>query len=269
VRWPARGLAALSAGLAVGWVVSRGAAPPPLAPPIAGLAAAGLVAALPRVGWLLATAGVSALLTAQGRPGEALLVLLVALLPVVPLAWRRGSWSLAAGAPGLGAIGLAGGWPALAARAGGVWSRFCLGAIGWIWILAVGLLAGRGLYTRLPAQLPAGWEGSIVLTTTHVLPRVFAPALIAPAVLWGFAAIILPWSRVSHLPVQIVLVTAWSAALASATATALRLLHAEAQIRPGVAALGAVLAWVLALVPEVVRTRERASQSADTATGLA
>jgi hypothetical protein len=182
---------------------------------------------------------------------------------------HRTGWSLAAVAAGLGALSLAGAWPALAGRASSAWNRAALGVIGWIWTLMAGGLAGHGLYARLPAGLPSAWQGSLGQTAGHVFPRLFAPGLLAPAVVWGVGAIALPWITRGSRTLQVVAVTAWSAGLASATMTSLRLLHAGAQARPGAVALGAVAGGIVALIPSLVSRRAAASQSADSAPGLA
>ena len=57
--------------------------------------------------WLAATAALAGSLAAHSRPGEALVLVVCALIPVV-LSPRDGpSWPIAAAAPALNAIGLA------------------------------------------------------------------------------------------------------------------------------------------------------------------
>jgi hypothetical protein len=149
------------------------------------------------------------------------------------------------------------------------WNRFVLGAVGWIWTLAAGAVAGRGLYTKLPAGLPDGWSGSATVTMHHVLARMVTPGLLAPALLWGAAAVILPWLTDRSRAAAVVLVSAWSGGLASGTVTILRMLHAGVRPQPGVIVLGAVGAGILALGPSLMSRRTRAAGSADTASGLA
>jgi hypothetical protein len=69
--------------------------------------------------------------------------------------------------------------------------------------------------------------------------------------------------------VKLVLVTVWSAALASSTTTTLRLLHAGIVPTPGAVALGAVGGGIIALAWSLIRTRLQAAGSTNTAAGLA
>src|ERR1700745_1924301 len=101
----------------------------------------------------------------------ALVVLIGLLLPVVLLPTRPTLWPLAAGAPALGLVGvagLAGAWRALAGGAGTPWRRAALGAIGWSWLLLAAPLAGMSLYLNVPIDNPQ-WTGSLfaVVRTTH------------------------------------------------------------------------------------------------------
>jgi eukaryotic-like serine/threonine-protein kinase len=265
LRWPTRALAGACAGLAVGWLLSL-ALPAGPGAPAAGGAIAGLgVAALPRIGWLIATAAAAGVLAARGWPGAAIVVVVAALVPVLAAPRRGASWPMAAVAAALGSVSLAGSWPALAGRATGAWNRFVLGAVGWIWTLAAGALADDGLYTKLPAQLPAGWPGSTAATVDHVLSRVFAPGLLAPALLWGAAAVVVPWLTPRWRPAAVVLVTAWSAGVASGTVTILHLLHAGFPPQPGVVALGAVGGGIVALVPTLTSGAGQAIRPTDSA----
>jgi eukaryotic-like serine/threonine-protein kinase len=268
-RWPARVLGAAAAAAATGWLVSRGAPEPPLAPASAALVAAIAVAVLPGVGWLAITLGVGAMFAAEGRPGAAVLVVLCGLLPTLALPRRRTNWTLPALAAGLGVVSLAGAWPSLAGRATGPWNRAWLAATGWIWMLAAGALVGRGLYTRPPGRLPSAWERELGGTIDHVLPRLFAPGLIAPAALWALAAVVLPWIVGRRRTVDVVVITVWSAALASGSITLLRVLHAGVAVRPGAVALGAVAGWIVALAPALFRWRETAPRPAAGAARLA
>jgi hypothetical protein len=97
-------------------------------------AAGVLVAALPRAGWLALTAFMATCLATHSHAGGALLLVAAALVPV-SLSPRDGpAWPLAVGAPALGAIGLAGAWPAIAGLAGPLWRRAMLAATGWLWL---------------------------------------------------------------------------------------------------------------------------------------
>jgi hypothetical protein len=172
-------------------------------------------------------------------------------------------------AAGLGAISLAGAWPALAARAPRPWNRAALAAIGWVWTAVAGLLARGGLYTRLPERLPDVWAAAFVPTVHHVVLRVLTPGLMAPAAVWALAAWVLPWITSRSLAVQVVLVSAWAGALASGTHTALRVFHAGVPPRSGVVALGAVGAALAALGPALFTWHRRALVSGNSEPGLA
>jgi hypothetical protein len=146
-----------------------------------------------------------------------------------------------------------------------------LGAVGWIWLVLAGLIQGHGIYTSLPHGIPpsAHWMASLDQTVRHALwPLVHSGAL-APAVVWGAAAAVLPWIARGPAPMKLVLVTVWSAALASSTTTTLRLLHAGIVPRPGAVALGAVGGGIVALAWSLIRTRPQAAGSPNTAAGLA
>lgn len=272
VAWPQRAMAGVAAGGIAAWLAAELASPAPLAPPAIGLIAGLAVAALPRVGWLALTLAAAATLGAQNHVGAALVVLGAALVPVVLLFRTPARWPLAAAAPALGALGLAGAWPALAARAGGIWRRAALGATGWAWLAAAGILHGRGLYTQLPPGTPARtvWMPSLYDTINHVLGPLLSSGLLAPAAVWAVAAVVLPWITLSRsLPLQIVLVTIWAAVLASATTAVLRAGATGITVRPGASALGAAGAAVVALAPAVLRRWRPRHAGADTATGLA
>jgi len=269
--WPERALAGLAAGAIGGWLAGEVTSPARPAPAAAALLTGVAVAALPRLGWLALSLAAAATLSAQSHVGAALLVLLAALVPVVVLFRRPVRWPLAAAAPALGFLGLAGAWPALAARAQTAWQRAALGATGWIWLAVAGILGGQGLYARLVPGTPARmvWMPSLYVTTDHVLAPLLTSALLAPAAIWAIAAVVLPWITAGRwLPLQVVLVTVWAAVLTSATASALQVGTAPA-LRPGAAVLGAVGAAVVALAPALIRRWRARRPGADTMTGLA
>jgi serine/threonine protein kinase len=268
---PDRLLAAAAAALIAGWLTATAFTSPALAPAAAALIAGGTVAVLPRLGWIALTVIVAIALTADGRPGAALVVALGALLPVTLLPFAKRRWQSAALAPALGAVTLAGAWPAFAAVEPRVVRRAMLGAIGWTWLLLAGLIQGHGIYIDLPHGTPpsAQWMGSLDQTARHVLWPLLHSAALAPAVVWAAAAVVLPWIARGPIPLRVVLITVWSAALASATTTTLRLLHTGVVPRPGAVALGAIAGGIVALTLSLLRTRSQAVGSANTAPGLA
>ena len=132
--WRSRGLGAVATALSTGWLATHLLAPSPVPPTAAALLAAAVVLALPRIGWLSATAALAGTALTQGRPGAALVLTIAALVPVALVPRRGTAWPLAAGAPALGLVGLAGAWPALAGRAwGNAWRRAVLALTGWVW----------------------------------------------------------------------------------------------------------------------------------------
>jgi hypothetical protein len=270
--WFERALCGVAAAGIAGWLVGDVLAPTPIAPAAAALVAGLAFAALPRVAWLVLALAAAGSLASQDRIGAALFVLLAALVPVALLFRAPARWPLAAIAPALGAVGLAGAWPALAARAGSAWQRAALGAGGWIWLLCAGVLGGHGLYTRLPAATPPAsvWMPSLYETANHVLVPVLGSALLAPAVVWGAAAVVLPWiTRIRSLALELVLVTIWAATLASATTAVLELARAGVSVKPHAAVFGAIAAGVAALLPSALRRWGPRPQPADSGARLA
>lgn len=270
-RWPARITAAAGAAAIAVWLLVTNLHPRPLPAAAAALAVAVTVAVLPRLGWVALTVIAAAALSSAGRAGAAAVLVIALLVPVTLLPRRPTRWPVAAVAPVLGIVLLAGAWPALAGRDRGSWRRAALGFIGWIWVVIAGLLAGRADYVQVTPGIPARamWTGSI----DHALGRVLWPlvhtGLLAPALVWAAAAAVLPWILRGPVRVRIVVVVVWSAALASATTTTLRTLHAGVSMRPGAVVLGAVAAGIVALAPTVLTRRPDAHTSSDTVAGLA
>ncbi len=255
--WPERTLGAAAAGLIAAWLVSLPSNSPPLAPAVVAVICALLVTALPRAGWLFLITGCVSWLAAAGAPGAGLITALAGVVPIVLLPRHRTSWALPAVAPALGVIALAGAWPAVAGRRRGMWQRAGLGAVGWIWTVAAGVLAEKALYTKPPGSLPRGWAASLNLSAEHVLPRLLVPGLLAPAAVWALAAALVPWLWDRSLPLRIVLSSVWAAGLASGTVAALRFGHGAFHLRGGAVVLGAVAAWIVLVAPALVRWRAR------------
>jgi hypothetical protein len=255
--WQARALAAVAAGAAAGWLTAHLLAPAPIAPVAVALVACGVVAALPRLGWLATSVVLAVGSALQGRPGGSAMILLLALIPVPFLPRDGTAWPLPLTAPALGMIGLGGAWPAIAARAGGPWRRGALGAVGWVWLVLAGPIGGAGLYLKQPlgvAQLQA-WSGSLHQTGALMLRPVLGAGVLAAAPVWALASITLPWLvRGSSLWMDLVLVTTWSATLVAATTTAIALVHPASGLLPsGTATAGAVLGGLIALAPTLRR----------------
>lgn len=252
--WPARALAGLAAAALTGWITAHLLAPPPVAPASAALLAAVIVVALPRAGWL----GLSMLLAlgtaAAGRPGGSLVIALGSLVPVVLLPNRATAWPLAAAAPGLGALGMAGVWPAIAGRFGSAWQRGALGLAGWVWLALAGPLAGEDLYLRRPAAIPPPlvWTPSLRLAVHDALLALLSSGALLAGAVWALAAIALPWLvRDRRLAVDATVAVLWSALVCAATIAVLRV--GGNLGTPRGAAIGAAVSVAVALAPSILR----------------
>jgi eukaryotic-like serine/threonine-protein kinase len=250
--WVWRAVAAVAAGAGAAWLCSHLLERGSLPPGVAGAGTALLVLLLPRIGWMLASALLVTTAIMQARPGGALMLVLITLIPVVLLPGRGVGWPMPAGAVALGLVGLGGAWPAVAGRVGGsIWRRAALGAAGWLWLLCAAPLAGRDLYARQPRGMPGAelWTTSLQVAWHDVLTPIATSELLNPAPIWAVAAVILPWLlRSRSLAARAVLVTAWSAALLAGTEVALRSGDPGAAAPRG-AVLGAIAAGIIALIP--------------------
>jgi len=260
---------ALAAALAGGLVAAALAwSEQPVYPALLALAA---VAVLPRLGWIASALAVIGVVAAE-RPGAALLIAAAA-APVPLLLRRRGTtWSLPALAPLLGLASLAGAFPALAGRAGGMVTRVALGALGAWWALLAAPLFGRETLGGVPpeaaaagggepawaaarggeaaraggdaaAALAAGADAQAALDDV-LIPLITSGALIYAAI-WALAALTLPWLVRGRWPaVDFVAATTWAAALAATTALAADAIGAP---EPRGLLAGAVVAGIAAL----------------------
>jgi hypothetical protein len=271
--WVARGLAAATAALTAAWLTRVPLAPAPLAAPLAAFLAAAITLLLPRVGWLALTTGAAGAALTQEQPGIAVLLLIAMLLPVALTFRRPTDWPLAAIAPVLGLVSLAGAWPALAGRAVTVWRRAVLGFTGWIWLLIAAPLADRVLYLpRVPGTPPLDhWAGSANDTIHHVLKPILTSGALAPALVWAAAAAVLPWLVLRRsLALDLVRVVIWAAVLVSATGVAITAVHGENGLRASPSAtLGAVAAAAVAIAPSVLSAwRDRAQSGGGSQVGF-
>jgi hypothetical protein len=270
--WPARALAGIAAGALAAWLASAPIAPAPVAAAAVATTAGLLVAVLPRIGWLSLSLAGAGWLAAEGVPGAAVMVLFAALIPVALLFRHPTRWPLAAVAPALGAVGLAGAWPAIAAKAPSAWQRAGLAGTGWIWLILATPWARLAPYIHDAQAAP---PRSLWLTSPHdAVDHLLAPFLrsgqLAPALIWGAAAALLPTvTKARSFGVRVILVTAWSVALVSATAIALQALHSAGTVELGVAVLGSVAAGLVALAPMPRLWRPRAPEAPDIEAGLA
>ncbi len=79
--WPERGLGALAAALATAWLAVHAIGPSTIAPPVAGLLAAVVVAATPHLGWLALTAALAPASLATGHTAAAMALIPLPLIP--------------------------------------------------------------------------------------------------------------------------------------------------------------------------------------------
>jgi hypothetical protein len=239
------------------WLASHVLAPSALAPAAAAVVAALAVAALPRLGWVALALLAAGILVAQGRAGGALVLLCAGLLPVVLLPRSPTTWPLSAAAPALGALSLAGAWPAIAARAATPWRRAALAMTGWVWLAIASSLANADLYARRPPSTPASstWMPSLQQAVDHLLAPLAGTGMVACALLWGAAAVVLPLLAGRRpFGVAVVLVTVWSAIVVSAIATFLGVNHSRGAGMPATAVLGAIAGAIVALAPAALRS---------------
>ncbi|HSZ70850.1 MAG TPA: serine/threonine-protein kinase [Solirubrobacteraceae bacterium] len=187
---------------------------------------------LERLLWLVGALALAAWQLAAQRAGVALLALCAA-LPVVVLVRRPGPrWLVAGIAPLLGAIGLAGAFPAVAGQAAAWRTRALLGALGYWWLrLAEPLLdtASRRLWLGAPAGTGGGtpalaWEGSLMGAAVHALAPLLTLGLLFGALAWALAAAVLPLLVRGRSALRDALAaTVWAVALAAGTPLAVGL----------------------------------------------
>lgn len=247
-------LAGAAAAALAGGALARLGPPPPVDPAAAAALAAVGVLLLPRIGWLLGAAALLAWL-AVSAPGIALLAgCAVGPVPLL-LARRAPTWSLPAVAPLLGAVALAGAWPALAGQAARWPARAALGALGAWWLGLAETLTAERLVIGAPPQVlgRAAWEASAFEAAQHALWPLVAGGGLGLAGLWALAAVLLPLLvRGRSAAFDLVGVAAWAAALAAATQA---LAEALVLDPPRGLVAGALAGAVFAVAARAVRGR--------------
>ena len=263
-------LVAPAAAGALVWAALAGLTPEPaLAPPVAAAAVVALVAVLPRTGWLLAALATSLLLALGPAPRPGAAVLLAALVAAPPLLLRADgrSWSLPALAPALGLLGLAGAYPALAGRAPRWSARLALGALGAWWVVLAEPLFSRALVYGVAPGTPdrPDFDGAPGIAAGDVIAAACGSGALLLALIWGGAALVLPWVvRGRSLGADLVGAAAWAAGTATAAAALGTWLGDRVgQPEPRGLAAGAVAAAALALVLAHGRRPEPAEPEID------
>jgi serine/threonine protein kinase len=233
IPWPRRALAGVAAAALSAWLARHAPGSSPF--PAAATACLGgiLVAALPRAGWLALTAFMATCLVTHSHAGGAVLLVFGALVPVVISPRDGPAWPLGVGAPALGAIGLAGAWPAVAGFAGSAWRRAMLAATGWVWLALAGV----------------SYTSSTSATLHHVLSPLLTVGTLVGAGVWAAAAVVLPWAGIRRSPVlEGALLAGWAAALALGTIAATNLGAPTPHLTAGAAVVGALAGALVALV---------------------
>ncbi|MGH2893686.1 MAG: hypothetical protein ACRDPM_10545, partial [Solirubrobacteraceae bacterium] len=253
--WPPRALGALAAAALTAWLTVTVPPHAPVPPAAAGLLAGAAVLLLPRLGWGALTIALAVLAASQHLPGAAVVIALALLLPLVLSPAAPTTWPLSAAAPALGLIGLAGAWPAVAARAATPWRRAALGAIGWIWLLLASAIAGKALYLPpVPGVAPPhAWMSSLSTTLHQLLGPEVSTGVLAPALVWALGAVTLPWLvRGGSFVLDVMRVVVWAAIVVSATGAAIAAVHGSVGaggLSAPSALVGAVACAAVALAP--------------------
>ncbi|MGH2804865.1 MAG: hypothetical protein ACRDL4_17760, partial [Thermoleophilaceae bacterium] len=226
---------------------------PSFSPVAAAGAAAAAVALLPRLGWLLAAAGLCGWLVSPDadRQGTAL-VLAAAAVPIPFLLPRAGLlWSVPALAPLLGTVALAPVFAGVAALAPTPWRRAGLAAAGALWVALGEVMAGDSLLFGVPdgALARGAWEGSISAAGADALaPLVSGPAL-APAFVWAGFAVLLPLVVRGRWPALDLLAAAvWAGGLVAAHAALGDLLAATTALEQARGAVAGPIGAALVVV---------------------
>jgi eukaryotic-like serine/threonine-protein kinase len=226
-------------------------------PPFSSLAAAGLaalaIALLPRIGWLLAAAGLCAWLASPeaDRQGTAL-VIAAAVTPVPLFLPRTGLlWSLPVLAPLLGTIALAPAFVGVAALAPTAWRRAGLGAAGLIWVVVGEVLSGKALLFGLPdGTLPRGdWAGSFTGAASNALEPLLTTTALAPLVVWAVFAAVLPLAvRGRWIALDLIGAGLWTAGLIAAQIALGEVLATDVALEQGRGAIAGPVVAALVVV---------------------
>jgi eukaryotic-like serine/threonine-protein kinase len=236
-------------------------------PPFSALAAAGTaalaIALLPRLGWLLAAAGVCLWLASPeaDRPGAALLVAAAA-APLPVLLPRAGLlWSVPVLAPLLGTIALAPAFVGVAALAPSAWRRAGLGAAGFLWLALGEVMSGQSLLFGVPdgALARDSWEDSLAGAGSGALEPLLTTQALAPAAVWALFAAVLPLAlRGRWLALDLIGAALWAAGLVAAHVALGDVLAADVALEQarGAVAGGAAAALVALSVSQVTSPAE-------------
>ncbi len=237
-------------------------APEPAAPPaVDGLLLPSESPGLPRTLWAALALAAMAWLCATGRAGVAV-VLAAGLVPLAAIPSERLSGHVPAVflagllAPVLGLAALAASFPAVAGQARRAGHRLILGALGYWWLLLAEPLLARRLWLGAPSAVPprAVWESSLTGAATHVIGPLLSPGAALGALLWGVAALLLPWIvRGSRAVLDVAAAAVWAIALTLAAPALDAGLSAGAHPLPRGAVIGAVVGGLIAVGVRALR----------------
>lgn len=152
-----------------------------------------LALARPRAAFAVAVCGSAFWLVLSAQASGAALCLVLLSLPILFAPYEPGpGLGLPTLAPALGVIGLAGAFPALAALPRRAVERAMVGAIGYLWLVAVEAIARRDLLLAVTQPASAGWENSVGSGFSEVLVPALGPMSLLGAGIWALAAVSLP-----------------------------------------------------------------------------
>jgi hypothetical protein len=145
-----------------------------------------------RLGYWTASAGLVAWLAfAAGRPGAALALGALTLLPGLALNGGGGALMGPPAAPALGIAGAGPAFPLLAALADSWRSRAIVAASGFAWLAVAEVALRRDLLLGAQVKPPRGWQESAGSALTDLLlPLLVAPRLLGGAALWALVAVL-------------------------------------------------------------------------------
>lgn len=177
-----------------------------------------LALARPRAAFAVAVCGSAFWLVLSAHAPGAVLCLVLFSLPIILAPYEPGpGLGLPTLAPALGVVGLAGAFPALAALPRRAVERAMVGAIGYLWLVAVEALMRRDLLLSVTQPASAGWENSVGSGFSEVLVPALGPLSLLGAAVWAAAAVTLPLVvRGRFLALDVLGFVVWIAALTSA-----------------------------------------------------
>ena len=251
-----RVFAGVTAGLLTFTVLELLSPPTTIAPAAAAAITAGVVALLPRMGWIANVLLLCAWLAspAVARDGNGL-ILLVACLPIPFLLPRSpGAWTVPITAPLLAVVGAGPAYTAIAGQASTWGRRAALGAIGYLWIA----LAEAAIKTPLMFGLADGqrerefWVHDGWRALSHGAAPIFGSPVVLTALVFAAFAAVLPFLvRGVTLAADLLAALIWATGLYAAVIGIEQLAGPGAESR-GLAA-GAGLAAVIAIMAGAVR----------------